>query len=523
MDVVANNIANVNTVGFKKSRVTFQDQLSQTIRQAYVPQTGRGGTNPMQVGLGVTIGSIDTINSQGNIQSTGKGTDLAIEGDGYFILRGTEEDDYFYTRAGNFDVDSGGALISMVNGMRVMGYLYDPATGEIDRGRLTEIVLPRSVYLEPEATDKITFMNNLNAEAQVGDTYRISREVYDSEGRKHNIHFEFTKRGVNEWIYEVSLPVDHPLIQNYLDTNYPNFNNLSPEEQELAVLEAQNYVFSVQPREVLLDDEVIATAVQSFSGLDPDAQYRLHYDSAAGEIVLQESTDGGNNWNDVGSPQLASWGTSVTFSDGTKSVTVELVAAADAPAGDYDTTFTLLTDRKGMLEFDEFGKLIGDSSYIYRLEFQPEGAEKLGIDLDFTGVTQFAGGFSIVADQEPGAVSGTLDNFTIDASGIITGRFSNGYTRILGQVALAGFNNPAGLTRVGDNMFKPTSSSGEPRIGVPNTLGRGKIKPGALEMSNVNLAEEFTDMIVTQRGFQANARVITTSDEMLQELIGLKR
>ncbi|HEX3031761.1 MAG TPA: flagellar hook-basal body complex protein [Bacillota bacterium] len=200
MDVIGNNIANVNTVGFKRGRVNFQEMLVQTLRGASSPQAGRGGVNAMQVGLGVSSGSIDTIQTQGNLQSTGKNTDMALQGDGYFILQ--DGSGQVFTRSGVFDLDKEGNLINSSNGMKVMGWMANPTTGIIDpNSALTTLNVPMGQSMEPKDTEQVTYANNLDASASPGATHVVAIDVFDSLGTAHKITTTFTKDALiaNRW------------------------------------------------------------------------------------------------------------------------------------------------------------------------------------------------------------------------------------------------------------------------------------------------------------------------------------
>lgn len=394
MDVIGNNIANVNTVGFKKSRVTFQDTLSQTMRGAAAPQGNRGGTNPMQVGLGMTIASIDTIHSPSSAESTGNMTDMAIEGDGYFILQGEGLDQY-YTRAGNFGFDTNGNLVNTANGLKVLGWQTDDFKLPSDRSPqdIGPIQIRKGMMVQPSDTTEVYFSKNLNAETESGGTYSIPFKVYDSIGCAHNLMITFTKSTTtdNEWEY------------------------------------------------------------------------------------------------------------TITSSDGT------------------------ISDGNGTITFAEDGKYESGNPTTNVTLDPNNGASVISFSIDFSGVTQYAKETNIDMTYQDGYAAGTLTGITVDTSGVITGIFDNGRSWPLAQVAIANFDNPAGLIKAGQNMYRSSNNSGEPQIGESGTGGRGTIAPGYLEMSNVDLSEEFTQMIITQRGFQANSRIITASDEMLQELINIKR
>ncbi|MHB8170472.1 MAG: flagellar hook protein FlgE [Thermincolia bacterium] len=406
MDVIGNNIANVNTAGFKKSRVTFQDMLNQTVQGASSPQGNRGGTNPQQVGLGMTIASIDTIQTQGNLQSTGKMTDLAVQGDGFFMLG--IGSDVVYTRAGMFDVDTNGNLVNPA-GLKVQGWRPN-SSGVIDTNSpLTGLTIIKGDSMAPKATTNVAFANNLDASAATGTVQPLSFKVNDSLGIAHTISAVATKNAAaNRWDVTVTGP--------------------------------------------------------AWATLNPTTTIRVMF------------TAGG------------------AFS----SVTDNLGAAITPPAHPN------VTGNPGT----------GATTF---------AAGPTAINLDFSKLTQYSSESTARAISQDGNEAGVLSTYTMDKSGVITGVYSNGLNKVLGQVALVNFDNPPGLIKEGENLYRKSNNSGNPDVGAAGKGGRGTISPGSLEMSNVDLSQEFTDMIITQRGFQANSRIITTSDEMLQELVNLKR
>lgn len=404
MDVIGNNIANVNTIGYKRSQVTFQEVFSQVVKGAGAPQGGRGGTNPQQIGLGLKIGSINTIFSKGASQRTDNPTDLMIDGEGFFMV--TDDPKYeniYYTRAGNFVLDKEGYLVTP-DGFKVLGIN--------ESGEYAPIKINRSETAPPSASTTIEFIGNLDSRMQANDEFLTDTIVKDSLGNSYKVNFKFTKAtNANEWDLDVV---------NVIDLATGNAVNPAP----------------------------------------TSSTQKLTFDSSG---FLNSATK------------------------------------------TFEITFT------GMPTY--FGSDSGNSKLV----------------VDFSKITQFANendvkGFD-VPDQngQYGKSAGSLTGFAVDASGVITGSFTNGEKKPLGQLALAKFDNPMGLQKVGSNFFESTPNSGEPQIGKPSSSGFGSINPGALEMSNVDLSMEFTEMITTQRGFQANSRVITTTDEMLQELVNMKR
>jgi flagellar hook protein FlgE len=390
MDVVGNNIANVNTAGFKSSVVTFQETLAQTIQGSGSPTANIGGTNPLQIGLGARIGSISGVFTQGASQVTGRSTDLAVQGDGFFILDtgGART----YTRAGNFNFDGAGNMVA-AGGGRVVGWVAEP-DGTIDYSRpVSPIQLPLAQVIDPVVTSRVQLGGNLPADLPIGANSVTTIDIFDSLGNSHEMVLTFTKNAANDWT---------------------------------------------------LTAEIGGTA-----------------------------------------------------------------ATLSAPN----------------ITFDGAGQLTSASTIVVS-GVTPPGAAPLSFDLDLattTPLVQFGGLPSATAFDQDGNAVGFLRDFSIGSDGTIAGQFSNGSTKILGTVATAAFVNPAGLLRAGESQFEESINSGEPLIGSPGSGNRGLLAAGQLEMSNVDLAQEFTNMIIAQRGFQANSRIITASDEILADLVNMKR
>ncbi|MBI2874499.1 MAG: flagellar hook protein FlgE [Firmicutes bacterium] len=388
MDVIGNNIANVNTIGFKAGRVTFRELFYQTTRGASAPMADRGGTNPQQIGLGMAISGIDVIHGQGNLQNTGKMTDLSIQGNGFFTMADGQR--IVYSRSGAFEVDSAGFLSDTSNGLRVQGWVAESGVLPIrDQENLADIRVRLGESINASPTDRIAFANNLNPGAATGETYVAVVDVFDSLGATSTLTLTFEKAAAP------------------------------------------------------------------------------------------------NTWN---------W-------------------SASGPAG--------LAGNSGTLTFNSLGQY--QASTGGPLTFTPSGANPVTITPDFSTVTQLGGQSTVTVSERNGFPMGTLETFTIDDTGVITGVFSNGLTNVLGQVAITGFTNPGGLLKRGENLYVASNNSGLPQVGEAGKASRGTIAPGTLEMSNVDISKEFIEMIITQRGFQANSRIITTSDEMLQELVNIKR
>jgi len=381
LDVTGNNIANVNTTGFKSSQTQFQDALSQVVQNASGAQAGTGGTNPAQVGLGVRVAGVTTNFTQGASQLTGRSTDMMIQGDGFFVVR--KGADTFYTRAGGFDFDATGQMVLPGEGALVQGWAAK--NGVIDTNSpLTDLRVPAGTLMGAVATTSATYEGNLQSDAANGTVIERAITAYDSTGVERQITLTLTK-AAGGWTMAAASGTD------------------------------------------------TATSPLAFT--------------STGALDVAASTG------------LTGTG-----------------------------TFTL-------------------------------GA----VTVDLSKVTGFAGVQTIAASTQDGHSAGTLQAFSLGADGTITGSFSNGLKQTVGRIALGSFTNPAGLEKAGGSLFRTTVNSGNAQVGAAGTGGRGGLAGGALEMSNVDLSSEFTNLIIAQRGFQANSRVITTSDELLQELVNLKR
>lgn len=451
MDTIGNNVSNVNTTGFKKGRVQFQDMISQTLQGAARPREEIGGIDPKQIGLGMQIASIDTLHNQGSLQTTGVKSDLAIQGNGFFVLRDGENQ--FYTRDGSFSLDEEGMLVNPANGMRVQGWAAEEADGET-RINTSESVQDLSIPVgskDPaQETTEVFLASNLNkntpeipedaTQAEIDEgTWTVEYDIYDSYGNTHTLRVDWTKVDdvANQW--EAAVQID-------------------PEQD-------------VPPNQAV-----------SVAGVDSADDQTFLVDFANDGTIQQVSNaDGG------------------VVDEGELSVDVS-----------YE-----VPESQVVLD-EELGLPLGPQTQTFSLELGEVGAF---VD----SMTQYASESSTKVFSQNGNAMGYLEDYRIDESGVITGIFSNGTKRPLGQVALASFTNPGGLEKSGENNYVQTNNSGLADIAESGVAGKGKVISGSLEMSNVDLAEEFTDMITTQRGFQGSSRTITTSDEMLQEILTLKR
>jgi flagellar hook protein FlgE len=421
MDVIGNNIANVNTVGFKSQRVTFNEVFSQTLQSASgaSDETGRGGRNPMQVGLGVNVASIDLKMTTGAAQRTDNPFDLMVDGNG-FIIVGDNNGTYF-TRAGALRVDDDGNLV-IPNGMKVMGWQPTDDTGkEIQRSEVSPININKFRTSEPTATTATSLTGNINVNDGV-DGIVTQIKMYDSLG--------------NYYTTNISLEYDPTATPPVWNASFANVN---------------------------------------------------------GTDVILTDADGNN---------------------------VEVAITSTAPAT-FPGIGTFSFDVNGKLE-EINGAAITNPSFTFNVA--PLGNAVIGegaagaVTLAIGAITQYSAKTDLNPKTLNGASAGKLTGYAVGGDGIVTATYDNGATKMLGQVVVAEFENPAGLQKVGDNLFQVTSNSGE----FDNIGKAGVFIAGVLEMSNVDLAGEFTEMITTQRGFQANSKIISASDEMLQTLVNMR-
>lgn len=420
LNIVGNNLANINTTAFKSSVINFEDLVTSTF--GGIASSGNG--NPMQIGLGALPNSISGVFSQGSIQNTSEATNIAIEGNGFFVV-GDSVDDRYYTRAGNFSFNKEGYLVNPA-GKYVLGFTDEDDNGNIiSSGPLSMIYMPSNSISDPEETTNVQTYVNLDVNAPIDNAatpatdeaehYFTSVTVYDSKGAPHTLTVEFVHQGLNgagndEWTYDATFP------------------------------------------------------------------------------------------------------------------------GADVIGGVAGTPFSV---GNGTVEFDATGTLVVPAADVGFVN-QPAAGFTNGSDpMNFTwdlfddnGVPALTGyplPSSTSSTNSNGYPPGNLTSMIVDTDGMIQGVFSNGQVEDIGQIATAVFNNPQGLLRLGRNLYAETNSSGTTAIGAPGTGGRGSVMGGALEASNVDIAQQFTDMIIFERGYQANSRIITTSDEVIQQALALKR
>ena len=617
MDVVGNNISNVNTVGFKSGRATFSDMLSQTIKGATAANGTVGSTNPKQIGLGVGLGSVDTIFTNGAPLVTDKNTDLCLSGDGLFIVKKGNET--FYTRYGAFDFDGAGNYVMPGSGHIVQGWMA--SDGVINpTGAAGDITIEKGKVLSAKSTDLVSYYYNLGAQTPlitgISGGKQVTTTILVDDVSKDNPlplsvtfggkSFQYSVVGLSDNMFNAKkwkVKEDVLLGATSMDlinedgetvkaTIYPEANFEVPQGTAIGVpinLVTKSSVTEKYPLLANIDGKKY-TVIGIDRNLDLSKEWSVKYGGASVGSNTITITDGTNDIvltlktpleESIGKKQIMiektstvatpdgpttltlSDGSVITVTEGTYSLGSSIPVATTMTV--YDSTgeihkIPLYFTRKGSesantwivsltkdtsvtkgeattpeiinakgenetvsfnaaeIQFDAYGNLItndgSDTTGILSLSGQ-------NITVDFTAVTQFAGSTTINSSGN-GYAEGTLQDLQVDSSGVITGTYSNGVLRPEAQVALAHFSNAAGLFKTGTNLYKVSSNSGNPEIIKVGDFGT-VITPGALEMSNVNIASEFADMIITQRGFQSNSKLITVGDEMLETAVNMKR
>lgn len=541
LDNVGNNLANINTVGYKQSVLRFQDVLSQTLSGGMAPDASRGGTNPNQIGLGMQVAKVDQDFRQGGLESTGRASDLAVEGDGFFKV--TTSDTVRYTRDGSFSIGSLGDLLT-AQGFRVQGWNAD-INGTIDTTSPTEgVIIPLGAKRLAKETDNVFYTGNLNSAGDLGTTGTVlaSVELRDpalvpavAGTTLANLRYN---PGAGWVALFPALAVGDEITVSAVKGNRNVSENIAYTGQTVAA-------FAAQVRDVLgiqtIPGGADATAGVSFLGGPPAS---LQVTGNVGElnaISQLEFRQVGGNTVGIFSETTAAVGESAVTSTvaydslGNQhmvTMTMSMIAKTNDTstwrwyADSQDDTDLSLAVGTGTVTFDSHGQFLSDSGTNVSIDLVLSGVSTaLVVNPDFTSMTQFANasGSELNVSSQDGAPMGVLTSYSIGENGVVTGLYSNGLTEDLAKICVTRFANNNGLMRAGGSMFSTGPNSGLAQDGEAQASGRGSIRAGTLESSNVDMAKEFTDMIVTQRGFQANARTITTSDTMLQELINLIR
>lgn len=532
MDVIGNNIANVNTVGFKSSSVTFSEIMYQNLSGASGPNalTGTGGVNAKQIGLGVTTGSTSVnITGAGASQTTGRAFDIKLNdtnsATSFFIVSngsGTQ-----FTRAGSFYVDGAGNLCMTSTGYNVMGWQVDPTTGDIRKDTVSalRVMSEKNMTSAPEATvngrcEGVLDKNSTDVTSEAGQAMNLS--FYDALGYSYVAKFAIkeTNRDTGEYTVELTDILDSTNKSILDQTKYDSVTGTYDPDylgDIFGAVKSQTKTYTPRAGWTTVD---AANNIFEYNA----TYYR--YDAAAGNLVEVADNGGGNYVQVPGGTTktlaeafgVSPYATGITMTNG--------VVTANVSGANYTLKFN---PDDGV--FDYIGATGQDNVFLNLKDTL--GGNFENIDIDFTGTKWFDNGGSSTIGMDKGDVdgktgtgkkSGDMIGVFVDTNGKIYGTYDNGNTILLGQIAVAQFANAMGLEKVGDNCYTTTLNSGEfDGIGVDITAGGGTMSTGMLEMSNVDLSSEFTEMITTQRGFQANSRIITVSDTLLEELINLKR
>lgn len=553
MDVIGNNIANVNTIAYKSSSMTFSELMSQTTQKASGANatTGVGGTNAKQIGLGVKAGAINTaITTQGSAQSTGNPFDIMITGDNFFVVSNGSEN--FFTRDGSFYVDGAGNLAMTSTGYNVMGWGVDETTGNIKQDTVTalRIMSAANMTYPPEATTQANISgildeNDKDVTSANGKTVNLN--FFDARGYSYTAKFTFKQSSgtaSNEYSMELTKLLDSTGAE--IDISKVKFGDNSTQTLQTPVTFAgDTYEWDGKQLKTKADKKVVADLSAAFNA---DGSLIDTSNDAAAAKAQQETLDAiaaaygyeGSTDEFLKLYQKDAKGTEVT---------VETMLGNMAKTTTAQGDLVLTTDKDKPMTMDgrffegvkvifdtDTGKLkqVGSNVTDFKtnVDFTPLGGNFSNITIDLSECTNYDNkGTSTI-----GATSGDLDGLgtgrrlgdmigvSIQKDGMIYASYDNGMTKLLGQIATAAFANASGLEKEGDNLYSATLNSGEfDGIGVDITAGGGYMSTGQLEMSNVDLSSEFTEMITTQRGFQANSRIITVSDTLLEELTNLKR
>lgn len=600
IDMISNNIANTATTGFKDQRMTFADMFYQQIGAPSGPTATSGGVNPQDQGLGVKVNTIDTLFAQGGLQTTGVNTDLALDGNGFFILRPSNQSGApTYTRDGAFSLNANGLLYDPASGLAVQGYMAS-TTGTITQtGTPGDITIPiglaeqatatgQGVKVGPALNDQDfdmqiggnldqtqwaqQFLNDVGASINPGTTKTISTTVYDSLGNSHQLNLTYSPDATGATAATVAsaagpvltAPATVAPATSTADTITVKSNGNPPDTYTITDTLGNNQTSNA--------GAVVTMGGATFTLVTPAP--------AAGTsqtIKVKAATNGlpstVQSAAGVAEPVGSRWAVTASFTDGTQFATIATAGKITAAGAVTPPTYgTGSSGVIGYVYFNQNGQFINTSSiegvaltgaglpqgitaadavYLHTAgggqpninqgnqlnvltwgpgAGNPSQAPTAGapapapgpIAIDYSDNASLAGAYSANVVSQNGYAAGTLDNINIEQDGTIAGSFTNGQTKTLAQIALATFQNEQGLSRIGSNQFEQTAASGLAQLGTGNSGSFGTVVSGSLEQSNVNLADEFTNLIVAQRAFEANSRGITTADQNLITLINLR-
>lgn len=556
LDVIGHNISNVNTIGYKGSRVTFSETFNQLVKAGTNPTSNSGGTNSFQVGLGSKLNSIDRNWNQGTFERTGIETDLALQGPGLFILKINGQKNY--TRAGAFIFDSDGKLVNPQTGAVVQG--KNASNGVVPPGNnLEDVKIDTTLKIPATATTQIKWGGNLKSSSAVTQTTVIKQEgtikkdidvgqyldpatgagtatqptngytqkFYNKYGDEFTLHIFWKKTAANTWDVEFKIKDKDGFDIKDADGNVITFNPV----QDVKFNPTTGEMDTTADGGLVLKDGYNIVSDNNYI----DFNFKVDLDSSNVALIKENSStamaqsgDGANTGVSGSVVVYDSLGNSHTITVKFAKSSTDNVWEWLAYVPGTSTSNAKPASAVGSVTFSSDGKLAVVNPSNPKLTFNPlGGAAPLNIDLNFgtnlTGITQTASNSAVNALSQDGSPASSLSNISIDQYGVINGVFTNGKTQALAQILVATFPNRNGLISVGGNMFQVAANSGEPNVSEMGELSNTTVQSGTLEQSNVDLAEEFTKMIISQRGFQANARVVTVSDQILQELNNIVR
>lgn len=517
MDVIGNNIANVDTTGFKGGRVSFSEMMSQNMNRPNA--SGEGAPQRSnQVGLGVQVASIDRDLNQGSIETTDRPTDLAIDGEGYFMVNDGESD--LLSRAGNFEFNQHGKLVTQ-DGLNVQGFNAN-ADGDIITGGATEdLSVDFDDVYDPQQTSNMDINGNLNNNTSVAqmvsqvqafttdggdvaanDSLLADIDQFTDLDDGDVVEVDLTDNEGNDLVASLTVDTGSTTLGDLRDA-------IADELDGEASVSLEDGIFRMEADE-------LGESELNLSGMEVDGT------GSVSSPPFHITQDGETNSQRVSSTVYDSVGEAHTL--------VMEMTQNDFGDWSYEASFLdgeeILNGATGELEFDDSGNLVSDPRQ--NISFDPgNGSSDVTFNLNFESdgrsLTERDANTTAQVSSQDGFQQGELVDFFVDADGFLVGDYSNGQSRNLGQLALADVDNPQGLSQEGGNLLSLTNEAGDLTVRTASDVSDTGISAGALEGSNVDLAQEFTDMIVTQRAYQSNARVVQTADQILNEAVGLKR
>ncbi|MEK7773026.1 MAG: flagellar hook protein FlgE [Deltaproteobacteria bacterium] len=535
LSVIGNNIANVNTIGFKGSRVTFGDVLSQTLS---------GGSGTSQIGLGVEMTSIQKMFNQGAFETTSSTLDLAVSGNGFFIVEDSVLNTNYYTRAGQFETDKDGYIVNP-EGLRLQGYMAN--SSGVLQNTVQDLQLSMNT-IAPNATTSSNLTANLDSNSA------ITGYVFTTGS---NEGIQFSVDGGTTWL-TANLITDGGLSSgNAYDGGSVSAAIKASLEAANGTADTYTVTYDDQTGKYTITNDTgnTGTLVLDWSNALSTSGTLLGFNAvSSGSLAAGASTasnNAGGEFSLANAGDTSNFSTPVTVYDSLGNAHVVTMyfrkSSLGASGNDWEwyavvsdsdsTSGSTEVQAEGSMSFTSSGALSGESAVTYPLggfNFTGGAGQSQLISFDFgtsiaqggtgmDGTTQYGTTSGVSMLTQDGYSSGTLQRISIDEDGVISGIFSNGRDLTIGQVLLADFASPMGLTSAGNNLYQETYDSGQPLVGAAGSSGRGTIQSSTLELSNVDIALEFVNMITAQRGFQANSKIITTTDEILNELVNLKR